>query len=62
MRLTGGQPLVTLAGDGPPVEINITGTAFVIDLGVFLSPIATSRGPGNTSHRCPTSRRWGSSP
>jgi S1-C subfamily serine protease len=29
MRLPGGQPLVTLEGDGPPVEVNFTGTAFV---------------------------------
>lgn len=31
MRLTGGQPLVTLEGDGPPVEVNFSGTAFVFD-------------------------------
>lgn len=31
MRLPGGQPLVTLDGDGPPVEVNFTGTAFVLD-------------------------------
>jgi len=27
----GGQPLVTLEGNGPPVEVNFTGTAFVFD-------------------------------
>jgi hypothetical protein len=31
MRLPGGQPLVTLEGDGPPVEVNFSGTAFVFD-------------------------------
>lgn len=31
MRLPGGQPLVTLEGDGPPVEVNFTGTAFVFN-------------------------------
>jgi len=31
MRLPGGQPLVTLDGNGPAVEVNFTGTAFVFD-------------------------------
>lgn len=30
IRLPGGQPLVTLEGGGPPVEVNFTGTAFVV--------------------------------
>ena len=31
VRIPEGQPAVTLDGDGPPVEVNFTGTAFVAD-------------------------------
>jgi S1-C subfamily serine protease len=38
MRLPSGRPLVTLEGEGPPVEVNFTGTAFVVDAeGLLLS-------------------------
>jgi len=31
LRLPNGEPMMTLEGDGPPVEMNYTGTAFIVD-------------------------------
>ncbi len=30
LRLPNGQPMVTLTGNGPPVEVNFSGTAFIV--------------------------------